>query len=83
MDTLAAGGTVLYRQRDILALAGQLRAAGYEIVLNLNSGGSPVDHQVDGPPFQGNHLKLWTAGYIATSLGLIVRKGMEPQREAQ
>jgi len=82
-ETLASGGTVLYRRRDVLALSEQLLAAGHEIVLNLNNGGLPVDHHIDGPPFQGNHLKLWTAGFVATSLGLIVRKGTDPQREAQ
>ena len=82
-ETLSSGGTVLYRRKDVLELADRLRAAGHEISLNLNSGGGEVDRQIDGPPFQGNHLKLWTDGFVATSLGLIVRKGPGPQRKAQ
>lgn len=72
--TLEEGGTVLYRRGDIVALAADLREAGHEIELNLNTGSGPADLHIDGPPYDGIHLKLWTAGYVATSLGLIVRK---------
>jgi len=67
-ETLASGSTVLYRRGDILEIAQKLWAQGHHIVLNLNPGGGNADSQIDGPPYQGVHLKLWTAGFVATSL---------------
>lgn len=74
--TLTAGSTVIYRKRDILALARRLRAAGHEITLNLNPGAGKVDKYHDVPPYfqHGAHLKLELDRFVTTSIGLIVTK---------
>jgi hypothetical protein len=74
-DTVAKGATVLYRRRDIEALAERLRGAGCEIELNLHPGDGALDGHYDLPPYRnGMHLKLEIARYVATSLGLVIRK---------
>lgn len=75
-DTLDNASTVLFRKRDFLALAKQLRARGHEVVLNFDTGDLPLDHHVDLPPYGvENHLKLQIERWVTTSFGLIVRKG--------
>ena len=73
--TLAKGGTVIFRQRDILELAKRLRSAGHQLFLNLNQGNQDLDKHVDMPPYaQDNHLKLQLSKYVTTSIGLVVQK---------
>lgn len=76
-DTVAEGGTVLFRRRDMDALAGRLRADGHEVVpFDYDAGDGPVDRYVDIAPYRPEpHLKLALEGYVATSFGLIVRRG--------
>ncbi|GJG89158.1 hypothetical protein tb265_43390 [Gemmatimonadetes bacterium T265] len=72
--TMTGFPTVLYRRRDILALADRLRKAGHQITLNLNPGAGAVDQYHDVPPYyrQGHHLKLVAGEFVATSIGLVV-----------
>jgi len=74
-ETLEEGGTVLFRRQDILRLAGELRAEGHHITLNLNPGHGPLDQHVDVAPYSvDKHLKLALAGFVTTSIGLVVTK---------
>lgn len=79
--------TVLFRRRDFEALAGRLRALGYELPpLDFDVGSTPVDFFVDIPPYPQHkaeyyqselgalHLKLLVDGFPATCYGLSFRK---------
>ncbi len=74
--TLESGGTVLYRRKDLLALAGRLTDAGHEVApLDFDAGGGPVDTFVDVPPYLPEpHLRLALAGFATTSFGIIVKR---------
>lgn len=73
--TLDNASTVLFRKRDLIALARRLRRRGHEIVLNFDTGDQPLDLHIDVPPYaQDNHLKLQIAQWVTTSFGVIVRK---------
>lgn len=77
--TYETPGTVVYRRRDIEALAAKLRAEGHEIALNFSYGRGELDSHVDDPPYSADkHLKLRLGGYVVTSLGLIIRKNPAP-----
>ncbi len=74
-ETLADGPTVLFRRRDIERMARRLTDLGHEIVLDLNPGDGLADGTIDAPPYTHNpHLKIQLAGFVTTSIGLIVRK---------
>jgi len=75
-DTVETGGSVVYRKRDLLALADQLRERGYAVEpLDFYTGETQADQHVDEPPYSGSpHLKLRIGGYASTSFGLIVAK---------
>lgn len=77
VDTVAEGGTVLFRRRDMEELADRLRAAGHEVLpLNFDAGDGPVDRFVDIAPYRHEpHLKLALQGFATTSFGIIVRRG--------
>lgn len=76
IDTVEAGGTVLFRRRDMEALAARLRKAGHEVTLNFNLGREPVDRHVDLPPYKLDpHLKMQLDNFATTSFGLVIRKG--------
>jgi hypothetical protein len=75
--TITAGETVIFRRSDIESLARRLRAAGHFV--------EPLDLTHDAlPPARSsrsgdqgliNQLQLQLGPYLATSIGLIVRKG--------
>jgi len=75
-ETIATGETVLYRRRDMLALADRLAGAGHEVVpLTFDQGDQLDDRHVDVPPYSSdNHLKLALGQFVSTSFGLAVRK---------
>ena len=75
-DTIAVGDTVLYRRRDIEAIAARLTGQGHEVApLDFNPGFGVMDNFIDVPPFLSEPvLKIALAGYACTSFGLIVRK---------
>ena len=74
-DTVEAGGTVFYRRRDIEALVERLRRAGHDIDMDYRLGDTPEDLHVDVPPYTDVHLRTQLAGYVTTSLALVVTKG--------
>ncbi|HEY2810416.1 MAG TPA: methyltransferase domain-containing protein [Rhabdochlamydiaceae bacterium] len=76
LDTLYRGGTVLYRQRDIIKLATDLISMGYEVAtLNFHPGDEDLDRYIDLPPYtEEKHLKLRIEKYVTTSLGIVIRK---------
>lgn len=75
--TLEAGATVLFRRRDFEKLARELMAAGHEVLpITFDSGDSELDRVIDLPPYTSDpHLKLALLRWVATSFGMIVRKG--------
>lgn len=74
-NTVDSGPVVLYRRRDLLALADEVRAAGFEIELNLNTGNAPADRHVDIWPYDGAwHLKMLHTRFATTSIGLLIRR---------
>jgi hypothetical protein len=73
-STVADGGTVIYRQQDIEALAADLRSRGYLVELDFGRGTQLADYHVDVPPYTHEpHLKLHLMGYTTTSIGIVVR----------
>ncbi len=74
-DTVERGGTVLYRRRDIEDLAMRLSRLGHEIDVDYTEGTTPDDVHVDVPPYSDVHLRTELAGYVTTSLALVVTKG--------
>jgi hypothetical protein len=73
--TVEAGGTVFYRRRDIEALVQRLGRAGHAVEMDYTLGETPDDLHVDVPPYSDVHLRTELAGYVTTSLALIVTKG--------
>jgi SAM-dependent methyltransferase len=66
---------VLFRRRDILALARRLRSRGHHIELDLSQGTRIADRFVDVPPYSGEyHLRLEWDRFVTTSIGLIITK---------
>jgi SAM-dependent methyltransferase len=68
--------TVIYRQKDIEKIVGELRAAGHFVEeLDFSMGGLEQDYRVDVLPHkQDIHLKIQIYDYVATSIGLIIQK---------
>jgi hypothetical protein len=75
--TIETGSSVIYRKRDLLALADRLAAKGHTIEpFDFDLGDTEADRHVDEPPYTGRmHLKLRLGGFASTSFGLIIRKG--------
>lgn len=76
--TVETGGTVLFRQRDLEAMAERLTARGHKVAtFDLEPGLAPMDRYVDVAPYRVEpHLKLAVEGYAVTSVGLIVQRGL-------
>jgi hypothetical protein len=79
-STVEAGGTVFYRRRDIEGLVARLRRAGHAVDIDFSLGSTPDDVHVDVPPYTDVHLRTELAGYVTTSLALIVTKGQGRRR---
>jgi len=75
-ETLTAGGTVVYREKDITAFAKRLTDEGHRIELNLCPGATPTDRMIDQFREGDIHIRLYVRNWIpATSIGLSVIKG--------
>jgi len=76
-DTVESGETVMYRRRDMEELVHRLRERGHEVEeFRIGPTAHALDFCVDVPPYTGNvHLKLLLANYVATSVGVVVRRG--------
>lgn len=68
--------TVVFRYRDIEALASLLREEGHMVEeLDYSLGALPEDFAVDFLPHEQKiHLKLQLGAFVVTSIGLIIRK---------
>jgi SAM-dependent methyltransferase len=85
-DTIENGGTVLYRKRDIEALAQRMRQLGHFVYpVSFEVGSTPVDWFIDVPPYPGDagfldgnlkalHLKLMIEGFPCTCYGMVIRR---------
>ena len=80
--TLASGPTVLYRRRDLEALAARLEAAGHEVAaLDLDPGRGVLDEYVDVPPYVDEpHLRVAYGEFTTTSVAVIIRAGGQTSR---
>lgn len=75
-ETTEVGGSVIYRKRDLLALAEALEKEDHQVApFDFDLGTSDADRHVEEPPYQGSpQLKLRLGAYASTSFGLIVQK---------
>ena len=76
--TVETGASVIYRQRDIQALAQRLNEMGCALVSpDFNVGSHRFDMEYDLPPYMQSdrrHIKLLLDGQVATSMLLIVKR---------
>lgn len=75
-NTVTEGGTIIWRRRDIEAIAAEIEAAGHSVeTLDFYTGSGPVDCTIDIAPGAGEpHLRLQLEGYESMSFGLIIQK---------
>jgi hypothetical protein len=75
-DTLETGSTVIYRKRDIEEMVQQLHKRGHETsLIRIAPDTSVIDSFVDVPPYTHRpHLKLQLEGFVATSIGIVIRR---------
>jgi hypothetical protein len=75
--TVTEGGTVIFRRKDLEELVDRLQARGHMVELfNIGPTAHALDYHVDVPPYSHDlHLKLLLAGYVTTSVGIVVRRG--------
>lgn len=67
---------VLFRRKDLEAIAERLRDAGHEVEpFDFTTGTDAVERFVDLPPYRSEpHLRLRMEAFLTTSMGLIVRR---------
>jgi hypothetical protein len=74
-DTFESPSLCFFRRRDIENLLSRLVDDGHEVFpINFHPGSGALDTYVDLPPYALPHLKLEVAKFVATSIGLAVRK---------
>ncbi len=76
-ETIERGETVLYRRRDMQELIKRLKDRGHEVdELRVAADAHPLDYYVDLPPYKHQpHIRLMLDKYVATSVGIVVRRG--------
>lgn len=76
-DTITEGPTVIYRRKDIHSLVDQLRSRGHHVEdVIIGPPAHSLDYHVDVPPYVSDiHIKLLIASFVATSVGLVIRRG--------
>lgn len=69
--------TVIFRRSDLEAFAEWAEQAGHVVEqFDFSLGNHPLDFHVDTPPYVSEpHTRLLLHGYVATSVGIIIRKG--------
>lgn len=74
--TLDNCDTVIFRMRDLEALAKELKSMGHRVEdLDYSLGGLPQDFAVDVFPHNEDiHLKLQLNEFVVTSIGIIIQK---------
>ncbi|MFC5401655.1 SAM-dependent methyltransferase [Cohnella soli] len=74
-ETLEMPILVIYRRKDIEAMADELRREGYRITIDYTAGAGPFESYVDLPPYNNPvHLRLMLGQFVSTSIGLIIEK---------
>jgi 2-polyprenyl-3-methyl-5-hydroxy-6-metoxy-1,4-benzoquinol methylase len=77
-STIEHGENVIYRQRDILMLAENMKSRGLNLVTpNFDVGNDRFDVEFDRAPYMTSgvpHLKLEIDGHVCTSFMLIIEK---------
>jgi len=78
-DTVAEGNTVIFRRRDIESLARRLALRGHTVLpLNFYAGEKALDRHIDVAPYSHDrHLRLRLWNYVATSIGIVARRGAD------
>ena len=80
--TVERGDNVLYRRRDIEALAFRVRFEGAALLPpDFDPGHEPDDLAFDVAPYYSHgrpHMKLLLNGYVATSMLLVLQQGVRP-----
>jgi hypothetical protein len=77
LKTIERGRSVVYRERDLLTFAADLRRQGHSVTLNLHPGSEAADLMVDRDLDSDIHLRLYIGKKIlATSIGLAIRKAI-------
>lgn len=76
-DTFESPDLSIYRRRDIEELVDTLRSRGHEVEpFRIAPDSHHLDHVVDVPPYHHDpHIKLELAGYVVTSVGLVITRG--------
>jgi SAM-dependent methyltransferase len=76
-ETVEAGPTVIYRERDVIRLKNELEADGHEVAaLDLRRGEAFLDQYVDVPPWADEPVLRFLLGtYTLTSVAIVVRAG--------
>jgi len=74
--TIDKGATVLFRRRDLEAVATRLTAKGHQVApFDFDPGLQPMDQYLDIAPYREEpHLKVAFEGYATTSFGIIVQR---------
>lgn len=74
-DTIEAGPTVIYREKDVLAFKAHMESLGHEVAaFDFNQGHRLLDQYIDVPPYGTEPVvKFWYARYTMTSIGIVVR----------
>lgn len=74
-ETIEVGPTVIYRERDMIALKSRLEAAGHEVAaFDFSQGEGLLDQYVDVPPYSDEPvLRFWYASHALTSVAIVVR----------
>lgn len=75
-DTVESPHLSLFRRSDLQGLIDDLRADGHTVSdLIVAPDSHYLDQYVDVPPYSGDlHLKLELAGFVTTSVGLVIQK---------
>ena len=70
-------GTVLYRRNDLEAFIVEMRERGHHAnSIVVGPSAHALDYHVDIPPYcQDLHLRIRLAGFVTTSVGVVIRRG--------
>jgi hypothetical protein len=75
-NTIDNGPIVLFRRKDIEELVKALRNEGYSTEIDYSLGNGKIESYVDVYPYTHfPHIRLQIYDYVATVLGLIIKKG--------
>jgi hypothetical protein len=74
--TIDEPGTCILRKCDLERLCDRVGSVGLSIEpLILDPGTHSYNYHVDAPPYEGyNHLRLELGNYVATSLGVVIKR---------